>query len=207
MGGKRWTEEEIQYIDENRGKISCQEMSDELGRSKDSVYSIMWKRKMRGFRTSSIGICVSKLYTDVGISEYRLRHTWKMNGLKMHRVGRSLIIMPDDLIEYMRTHPDEWNARSIKDDTMFREYDWFREKRMTDPEPKYRWTHEDRTLIASEYRKGTPISEIAKMLSRSKGSVIGEANRLRDKGWDIPYAYNPVREREDALKRKLLALT
>lgn len=203
---KRWTKEELTFLDENRSKLSCRELAKKLGRTTNAVYCKIYGLGIHGLWRSAEWICAKKAFREIGLPESRVRCVWIKNGLKAHHIGKCVMYDPQDLIEYMRMHPDDWNARAIKDDTLFRRFDWFQEKKLTDPEPKYRWKHEDRATIAREYRKGTPIAEIGKMINRPKEDVIREANRLRDKGWDIPYAYNIVREREEAAKRRLLGI-
>lgn len=34
----------------------------------------------------------------------------------------------EDIIKYMREHPEDWNAARVTDDTMFMRYDWYKEK-------------------------------------------------------------------------------
>lgn len=37
-----------------------------------------------------------------------------------------------DIIRYMKEHPEDWNAARVTDDTLFMQYPWFKEKgRMT----------------------------------------------------------------------------
>ena len=35
----------------------------------------------------------------------------------------------EDIIKYMREHPEDWNAARVTDDAMFMRYDWYKENR------------------------------------------------------------------------------
>lgn len=67
---------------------------------------------------------VSKI---LGIENRTLQY-WERKGLKSYRKRPYVMYRQEDIIKYMREHPEDWNAARVTDDTMFMRYDWYKEK-------------------------------------------------------------------------------
>ncbi len=78
-----------------------------------------------------------------------------------------------DIIRYMKEHPEDWNAARVTDDTLFMQYPWFKEKRKNDISHKYNWTQTEVSQMKMLRKQGCTIREIAeKMMNRSESYQI-----------------------------------
>ena len=72
--------------------------------------------------------------------ENRTIQYWERKGLKSVRKKPYVMYRQQDIIRYMKEHPEDWNAARVTDDTLFMQYPWFKEKRKNDISHKYNWT-------------------------------------------------------------------
>lgn len=76
-----------------------------------------------------------------------------------------------DIIRYMKEHPEDWNAARVTDDTLFMQYPWFKEKRKNDISRKYNWTQTEVSQMKMLRKQGFTIREIAEKMNRSESSI------------------------------------
>ena len=110
---------------------------------------------------------VSKI---LGIENRTLQY-WERKGLKSYRKRPYVMYRQEDIIKYMREHPEDWNAARVTDDTMFMRYDWYKEKRRNDISHRYNWTGTEVRKMQYLRHEGYSIREIAEMMNRSESSI------------------------------------
>jgi hypothetical protein len=109
---------------------------------------------------------------------------WAESGLKTHRnkSGKTRrVIDADDLLEFLKEHPTQYDASLISPYLFPEEPDWLIEKRERDAKffPKKNWleyTNEEDKKIVYMFKRGKTDEEIAKELKRTS---VGIADRRR----------------------------
>lgn len=177
MKGKKWTDKEIEYLGNNWGRRSREQVARRLGKS---VNACRAKAERLGIGSSSKnteGIPVFELQEIIGVSSSNIFKTWiEGNNLKTKKVGMFVVVDEKDLVQFMKEHPHLWDARKC-DYYYFYTYDWFIDKLMRERDKGYaetkvkKWTtHEERELMTLR-RRGYTFAEIGQKLNRTKSSV------------------------------------
>lgn len=171
MAGRRWTQEEIDYLENAIGTFTVQSIARKLGRSFDAVNLKLNRLGLSGFEKSTDMLILNQVSLILGVERKTLLNKWKKNGLKIIRKGNYIAVHQDDLIKYMEKNPDHWNATSVTDDSLFMAYTWYKEKRRTDTKKQYFWTPDDVSKLKYLRHNGYSISEIADQMGRSPSSI------------------------------------
>ena len=103
--------------------------------------------------------------------ENRTIQYWERKGLKSVRKKPYVMYRQQDIIRYMKEHPEDWNAARVTDDTLFMQYPWFKEKRKNDISHKYNWTQTEVSQMKMLRKQGFTIREIAEKMNRSESSI------------------------------------
>ena len=190
MSGRKWTEEEICYVDEKRAYMTAQTMAKHLNRTAKSVHCLMHKMGWHSYKTESDWMTANQIYLTMGISKGKVLGKWKSNGLRVVDVGACHMIDQRNLIKYMESHQDDWDARKVKDDSIFTGQKWFYEKLNRDrhkdmPKHNESWTEQEIFSLKQMYAKGVPLRDISKTLGRTYPTVKQRLVLLRRDGWRI----------------------
>lgn len=171
MAGRRWTKEEIEKLENLSGTYTVASIAKILGRSYIAVNNKIHRLGISGFLGSTDLLTVNQVCQMLGIHYRTLQCKWERKGLKLLHKGNYVVIRQEELIRYMKEHPEDWNAYKIRDDTLFRKYNWYKEKKKTDRPKKYFWTSGEIQKMQYLRHCGFSISEIAKKLGRSESSI------------------------------------
>ena len=144
MGGRRWTNDEIQTLEDMSGTYTVATIARRLGRSFDSVNLKMNRLGILGFEKS----------TDL-----------------IFRKGNYIVVRQEDLIRYLKQHPEDWNAANIPDDTLIMGYTWYKEKKHQDIPTSYYWKTSEKSRLQLLRKQGYSIREIAEKMGRSESSI------------------------------------
>ena len=186
MSGKRWTEEELQMVEEMIGTYTVAVIAKRLGRSFHAVNIKINRMGIPGFEKSTDLLTHHQVCLMMGI-QYRKLQRWKRNGLRIMKKGYYNAIRQEDLIEYLRTHPEDWNASKVTDDSLIMSYPWYIEKKRTDTKKAYNWTPAEVQKLKHLRHQGYSISEIAEKMGRSQASIKGKLYRRCRNGINIGY--------------------
>lgn len=170
MGGRRWTQADIRRLEDLTAKYPLAMVAKKMNRSECAVVAKRKRLGIGGLRESTDMLTRNTLSKILGIENRTLRH-WEGNGLKSVRKGHYVMYQHQDILRYMEEHPEDWNAARINDDTMFTQYQWYREKRKTDKSHKYNWTQMETARLKMLRHQGYTIHEIAKKMGRSESSI------------------------------------
>ena len=77
----------------------------------------------------------------------------------------------EDLIRYLKQHPEDWNAANVPDDTLIMGYAWYKEKKRQDIPTSYYWKTSEKSRLQLLRKQGYSIREIAEKMDRSESSI------------------------------------
>lgn len=171
MAGRRWTQEEMQYLEDKCGVFTVASIAKHLGRSFDSVNIKLNRMGLQGFEKATDLLTVNQIHFMLGV-EHRTIYRWgSKNGLKIKRKGNYTVVDQRELIKFLKNNQDLWNAKRVKDDTIFLGEEWFIQKKRNDVLKKYNWTTSEEHRLQHLRHEGYSISEIAEKMERSESSI------------------------------------
>ena len=101
------------------------------------------------------------------------------NGLEFKPMYRMYVVEQNTLVRFLKEHPDLWNARRVKDDTIFGNQEWYWRKREIDKKPKRFWTNLEAVAVRRMYCNGMKVADIANKVGRTEQSVSHKIGRMR----------------------------
>lgn len=128
MGGRKWTDEELVLLEELTEKYPLETVARRLNRTKEAVFLKRQRIGMGGYMANTDMLTRNTVSKILGIENRTLQY-WERKGLKSYRKRPYVMYRQEDIIKYMREHPEDWNAARVTDDTMFMRYNWYKEKR------------------------------------------------------------------------------
>lgn len=186
---KKWTpEEERKLIRLSETKTQ----SDIAKILKRSVSSVKYKRISMGidcFANQTDLLNITQISELTGIQKGSISKTWRKYGLKLKKEGCFSVISEDELIDFMKSHPELWKASDC-DYYFFYRFDWFierleKEKSGIDELSHYRnrksWTELDISRFNMLKSRGLTHNQIATELGRTKNAVDHMNMRLNKK--------------------------
>lgn len=171
MSGRRWTEEELTFLEENISSKTVAQIAKLLGRSFASVNIKLNRMGLYGFEKSTDLLTMNQLCIMMGVEHRTVIKKWKAKGLHIGKRGNYLVIRQEDLIKFLKAHPEDWNAAAVTDDSILMRYDWYKEKKKTDMKKSYFWTSRELSTLKLLRRRGYSVREIAEQMNRSECSI------------------------------------
>jgi hypothetical protein len=185
-----WSEEEIDFLDENWGKYALKKLAKRLNRTETAIIvkakrlglgptkyntEYMNARELSG----ALGVDMHVI-TDRWIPKYGLKARRKVT-LKTFKFWRIKI---EDFWAWAEYNQDKFNSRRFEQGTLGKEPGWMQIKRKRDQfiltRRHYKWTpNKDKKLI-NLFRSGKSYKECGHHLARSVHAV---SQRLRRIGW------------------------
>ena len=189
MGGRRWTNEELALLDELATQVPNANIARRLGRSQHSVRVMLSRRGVTAYPSGSENMTMHQVEMLTGISHRTLKKKWKQKGFHFQKRGIFLMVTQRELLAYMRKHPEDWNATRITDDTLFRRFDWYKQKKAADlgkAGPRTRaWSQAEINTLKIRYRQGRSMKEISAELGRSESGVKNKLFAMRKNGYKL----------------------
>lgn len=174
MKGNRWTKEEEAYLEKYHGRISQKNIAAKLGKSVGSVREKSRRMGLGNLEEAIDGMTCSAISRIVGVCRKTVNTTWIQKGLKAKKINKYMVVKEDDLLEFMQSHPELWDARKC-DYYFFQRFDWFVEKlsedRTNNPQGQRPWTKQEEVLLLSMRERNVPYKKIAERLGRNWLSV------------------------------------
>ena len=186
MAGRRWTEEEMQLLEDLIGTYTVASIAKRLGRSFDSVNLKLIRMGLQGFEKSTDLLIKHQVCVMLGI-HHRTFERWKENGLHVMRKGNYNVVHQEELIQFLESHPELWNAAKVTDDSLLMRFPWYKEKKRTDVKKAYHWTPEEVQKLKYLRHQGYSIPEIAEKMGRSQSSIKFKAYGRNRNGIHIGY--------------------
>ena len=107
----------------------------------------------------------------LGVEPRTVKKKWADKGLRIFRKGNYIVVRQEDLIRYLKQHPEDWNAANIPDDTLIMGYTWYKEKKHQDIPTSYYWKTSEKSRLQLLRKQGYSIREIAEKMGRSESSI------------------------------------
>ena len=171
MGGRRWTKEELEILEDKIGTFTVETIARRLGRSFDAVNIKLNRMGLVGFEKSTDLLTLNQVCQMLGVESRTLKGKWARKGLHILHKGNYLVVQQQELIKYLENHPEDWNAANIPDDSLIRGFPWYKEKKQTDTKTRYYWTEEEVSKLKYLRHEGYSIREIAEQMGRSESSI------------------------------------
>ena len=171
MGGKRWTQEELQILEDMIGTYTTASIARKLGRSLNSVRIKLNRMGLAGFEKSTDLLTMNQVGLMMGVERRTIKKKWAGKGLRIVKKGNYRTIRQEDLIKYLRDHPEDWSAADVTDDTLIMRYPWYKEKKRKDKKTQYHWTPAELSKLMHLRHEGYCIREIAEQMGRSESSI------------------------------------
>lgn len=190
------TEEEVQYLVDHWGESTSYCIAQYLGCDEKTVLAKASRLKL-GPQTGNAELlsirnvaCMLNLddhyVKDVFVVKHGLKHVrksvrgnkWTVRKKKRNRL--CYLIKMKDLLEFLRTHPELWDATRVERYALGVEYDWLVEKRKQDanghPKKKRRnWEQWELDYLASALRQNIPRKDIAERLGRPISAIYSQS--------------------------------
>lgn len=187
MKGKRWTKEEIEYLNKWWGKKDRIAIAKHLNKSVAAVKGQVNTQGLGSFLESNEYLNAVEVSKLLGVQESTIRK-WTSRGLPCKKFPMYVMFDEKDVLKFMQENPDSWDARKC-DYWYFQTFPWFREKLAKDRERKsyyYKnWTDYELQRLQTMKRRGYTNRQIADELGRTKRSVVGKTSYLRSKGVSV----------------------
>lgn len=135
--GRYWTEEDERFLIAKSGVLSYARIAKILGKTTRQVTSKVQKMNLGSFLDNTEHLHLSAVSELVGKDNGTIMKTWVKNGLKYRSRGKYKMFVEDNLLEWMQTHPEFWDATKC-DYYFFQRFDWFKEKLLADREKNHR---------------------------------------------------------------------
>lgn len=171
MGGRKWTQEELQTLEDMIGTFTVETIARRLGRSFDAVNIKLNRMGLVGFEKSTDMLTLNQVCQMLGVQSRTLKGKWARKGLRIIHKGNYLVVKQPELIRYLKNHPEDWNAANIPDDSLIMGYPWYKEKKQTDIKTRYYWTPAEVSKLKHLRHEGYSIREIAEQMGRSESSI------------------------------------
>lgn len=156
MGGRAWSQEELIRLEELTEKYPLTTVARILNRSENAVFLKRQRTGIGGFMANTDMLTRNTLSRILGVENRTIQY-WERKGLKSVRKKPYVMYRQQDIIRYMKEHPEDWNAARVTDDTLFMQYPWFKEKRKNDISHKYNWTQAEVSRMKMLRKQGFTI--------------------------------------------------
>lgn len=172
----QWSERDTIRLMKLSEKHTASGMARILKRSKSSINN---KRRELGIEDSLLERTdkwTFKQITDaLGLSNNVVNKTFVKYGLKFQRRGRYCLVNEEDLLQFMKEHPELWDATKC-DYYLFYQYPWFKKKLAEDKKipvqnRKYYWTDYQKNQFTILKRRGYTHKQIAAAIGKTKKAV------------------------------------
>jgi len=187
--GKKWSEREIEYLDENWGKSTLASLSTHLKRTKKAVVLKSKRLKLGASTRADEYLTARQVAKILNVDSHTVLILIKNHHLKTDRKvllykRRFFLIKHCDLLEWLENNQDKFDSRKIDFINFGYEPEWLQTKKRNDkelPENRFKkWNKSELKRIIKLSRNMT-YNEIANKMGRSYDSIERQFGRLRDK--------------------------
>lgn len=184
---RAWTEKEEQRLIYLCERYPQCEVARKLKRTISSVKAKRLRMNLDSFSDSTDKLNIAQISELVGVHRQSITRTWFKYGFKTEKEGMFLLAAENELIRFMKKHPELWKAADC-DYYFFQRFDWFIDKlhkekagqiQLNQYRTRKSWTELEISRFKMLKKRGLTNSEIAKELDRTLSSVEHMSARLR----------------------------
>lgn len=188
---KKWSAEQIEYLEENWGEVSIKTIAQKISRSSGAVISKAQKLGLGSCYKTGEYLNAYEVSKIMGVDSHMVPEYWIVKyGLKgRKRVLKKLSayqIELNDLVKWLKNNQDKWDSRKVELYALGKEPQWLKDKRKSDlnlPKKQFQiWTKEQDEMLINYYYSGKKQREIAEIMGRSIDGIEKRIHRLRKKG-------------------------
>lgn len=174
-----WTKEEEEYLAKHSESKSDGEIAKILKRSRSSVKGKRIRMGILSFTDQTDKINAVQIGELVGEHQTSITTTWVKKGLVLKPAGSFKVTSEDQLVKFMKEHPELWKASKCEY-YFFSRYKWFkdrleREKAGTETYNRYKdyrhWTDLEISRVKMLKKRGLTHREIAMEVGRSRQAI------------------------------------
>lgn len=186
---RKWTEQEEEQFLKLSEKYSQTKIARKLNRSVASVKGKRIRMNIDCFSEQTDKLNITQISEITGIQKGSISKTWRKYGLKLKKEGCFSVISENELIDFMKSHPELWKASDC-DYYFFYRFDWFIERLEKEKSGIYElshyrnrksWTELDISRFNMLKSRGLTHNQIAAELGRTKNAVDHMNMRLNKK--------------------------
>ncbi len=188
MGGRAWTQEELETLEQMAGTYTVATIAKRLGRTFDATNIKLNRMGLLGFEKSTDLLTMNQVCLMLGVQSRTVKKKWRNKGLRIMRKGNYLTVRQEALIKYLKEHPEDWNATKVTDDSLIMAYPWYKAKKREDTKDSYYWSSDDISQLKYLRYQGYSIREIAEKMGRSESSIkykLYSKNRRKQNGVNV----------------------
>ncbi len=172
---KPWMEKDVERLMDLRNKYTKSDIARILKRSPSAISNKVCELKLGGLMDNTDLWTFTQITEAVGVSSGVVNKTWVKYGLKFLRRGNYCLVKESDLLDFMKTHTDLWNATKC-DYYLFYQYPWFLQKLEQDriipvEQRNHYWTDYQKRQFELLARKGYTHQQIADAIGKTKRAV------------------------------------
>ena len=189
MTKRKWTEQEEEEFLKLSEKYSQTKIARKLNRSVASVKGKRIRMNIDCFSEQTDKLNITQISEITGIQKGSISKTWRKYGLKLKKEGCFSVISENELIDFMKSHPELWKASDC-DYYFFYRFDWFIERLEKEKSGIYElshyrnrksWTELDISRFNMLKSRGLTHNQIATELGRTKNAIDHMSMRLNKK--------------------------
>lgn len=176
-----WTTAEEEFLCENIGSMTLEQIAKRLNRTKASV-KCKADHLHKSRRKCSETLSMNEVMNLLGITNSRkITEDWCQRGFKLKKVGFIYAIDTEELLKFLKKNQDLWNAAMVNDDSIFYNQKWYLEKRENDQNKKRKqaWNISERNKLRHLLNKNMTYQEISIKLNRTVSACRQQAFYLR----------------------------
>ena len=180
--GKRWSNEEIRYLEDNWYHVTTKYIANKLKRTESSVSTKAYKI---GLSTKMLYYSVYEVSLMLGVSKAKITrniNNGKLRAYKDRTLHKRFSIKEEDLKEWMINNQDAWDSRKLTVNFFSTKDEWFKAKVEKDKKKSIRkgeaYTEEEDKAIVYMYRHNYSVSEIGKHIGRDKKSILNRLEKI-----------------------------
>lgn len=188
MGGRAWTQAELETLEQMAGTYTVATIAKRLGRTFDATNIKLNRMGLLGFEKSTDLLTMNQVCLMLGVQSRTVKKKWRNKGLRIMRKGNYLTIRQEALIKYLKEHQEDWNATKVTDDSLIMAYPWYKAKKREDTKDSYYWSPDDISRLKYLRHQGYSIREIAEKMGRSESSIkykLYSKNRRKQNGVNV----------------------
>lgn len=180
QNGRKWTKDEEEYFKNTWGNKPVDEIAKELRRTVFSLKVKAIRMGLGSMLSNSDKLSISEVSEILNVTRDRIMNSWINKGLIIDKVGLGTqkeyyLISYDNLMEFLKNNPYEWDSRDINLDLLGINNTWIKDKQKWDEKnnPLFyrRWTDEEILTAIDMLNNGSDYKEIAISINRSDRAV------------------------------------
>ena len=187
MAGRRWTNEELAYLEEKADSMSTHSIAKVLNRSYNSVNMKASRMGITLFNNATEMLSTYAIAKMMGVQS-RSVYRWHIYGLKYKKINGRQMHKQENLIKFLRENQELWDA-TRGDQYILSMYPWFKEKYQKDmakkkanPKQLKNWSKTDMQTLVHLRERGWSYKQLAERYGHSAEACRQKYHALKKNG-------------------------